>query len=71
MTLSDNVDAVELFLWSGFDLCFVFVYCFFTCRVRVVHIQGENGKETEAWFDVLSKALQVDIFNSPAKLLHL
>jgi len=26
---------------------------------RVVYVQGENSRETEAWFDVLSKALQV------------
>jgi len=30
--------------------------------VRVVYVQGENCKETEAWFNVLSKALQVGIF---------
>jgi len=31
--------------------------------VRVVHIQGESSRETEAWFDLLSRAMEVGIFS--------
>jgi len=38
-------------------------YCFFF-YFRSVCIQGENNRETEAWFDALSKAMEVSLFTS-------
>jgi len=37
------------------------VKCQLLCYVRMVYIQGENNKETEAWFSALSKAMKVGL----------
>jgi len=42
-----------------------------TWCVRVMYVQGENSKETEAWFNIFSKALQVGIYSQNDVLVFL
>ena len=30
------------------------------CYTRMMYVQGDNNKDTEAWFNALNKAMQVD-----------
>jgi len=36
-----------------------------------VYIQGENNRETEAWFDAFSKAMEVGMFTSTNYFMQL